>query len=523
MLTIFLSHNHMDKPFARQLAERLKAHGIKVWLDEAEMQVGDSLLTKIESAIRNCTYLGVILSPRSVSSPWVQREINMALTEEIHGKRVKVLPLLQEKCSIPGFLMDKVYADFTIDFDSGLSALLQRLNGELHEESYKQERAYEILQSGYQDWISFSKEDNHLLNRSTVDLIIQYVSEVSLSVDLVEFLFASASLTHAVENSSLYLDKLQDWAKPNAPQLFERLLWHSNPRVRIGSLTLFGLFDNNTISDKVLAVVREESHQEVKRVALRTASHLKIPLPESLTFELLESESDWIIQSYALQNLCDRLTCLFVSDGTAFATKIESMIEEVGFHMVILKTSVGLLELTHLKGHLLSIYSFIVIVRGEHFTQYGNEEFYDEIRRFVSEGGVLLATPWVSWENKYHYEFAEILPFCHIRDTYNEDVQVTCTPTDDEFAQQLFSGAISYRASLELLKKRENSTVLLETRDSLPILGFRSFGHGICYYFNTCQHSCFGHMESPLEANYKLAEALRKLLKRIYIQCSHIK
>jgi hypothetical protein len=77
----------------------------------------------------------------------------MALTEEIHGRRIKVLPLLQEKCSIPGFLTDKVYADFTVDFDSGLSVLLQRLENDLHEESYKQKRAYEILQSGYQDWI----------------------------------------------------------------------------------------------------------------------------------------------------------------------------------------------------------------------------------------------------------------------------------------------------------------------------------------------------------------------------------
>jgi hypothetical protein len=147
MLSIFLSHNHSDKPFARRLAERLKAHGVKVWLDEAEMRVGDSLLSKIESAIRECTYLGVILSPRSVSSPWVQREVNIALTEEIHGRRIKVLPFLQEKCSIPGFLVDKVYADFTVDFDSGLAVLLQRIESDLHEESYKQRRAYEILQS----------------------------------------------------------------------------------------------------------------------------------------------------------------------------------------------------------------------------------------------------------------------------------------------------------------------------------------------------------------------------------------
>ncbi len=58
MLSVFLSHNHNDKPFARQLADRLSGHGVRVWLDEAEMHVGDSLFSKIESAIRECTGCG---------------------------------------------------------------------------------------------------------------------------------------------------------------------------------------------------------------------------------------------------------------------------------------------------------------------------------------------------------------------------------------------------------------------------------------------------------------------------------
>lgn len=46
--TVFLSHNHVDKPFVRKLAADLEAHGVKCWLDEAEMSIGDSLIKKLE-------------------------------------------------------------------------------------------------------------------------------------------------------------------------------------------------------------------------------------------------------------------------------------------------------------------------------------------------------------------------------------------------------------------------------------------------------------------------------------------
>jgi hypothetical protein len=122
-----------------------------------------------------------------------------------------------------------------------------------------------------------------------------------------------------------------------------------------------------------------------------------------------------------------------------------------------------------------------VFLSGEHFTQHGNEEFYSQIRRFVAGGGALLATAWVSWESKSLYEFAEVLPFRHIRDSYNEDVWVTCTPTGESFARQLLAETISYPTSFELLERKEGATVLLEGADALPILGYRAFGAGVCY------------------------------------------
>lgn len=44
--SIFLSHTYTDKTFVRKLAADLEAHGIRYWLDEAEIKVGESLIEK---------------------------------------------------------------------------------------------------------------------------------------------------------------------------------------------------------------------------------------------------------------------------------------------------------------------------------------------------------------------------------------------------------------------------------------------------------------------------------------------
>ncbi|MFM2312102.1 MAG: hypothetical protein RLZZ04_1378 [Cyanobacteriota bacterium] len=110
---VFLSHNTKDKPFVERLARDLNNHGVKYWLDRAEIKVGDSLIDKIRSGIDEVDYVAVILSPNSVASPWVQREVDVAINQEIYGKKIKVLPIMYQKCKLPGFLLGKLYADFS--------------------------------------------------------------------------------------------------------------------------------------------------------------------------------------------------------------------------------------------------------------------------------------------------------------------------------------------------------------------------------------------------------------------------
>ncbi|WP_352420866.1 toll/interleukin-1 receptor domain-containing protein [Proteiniborus sp.] len=113
MSSIFLSHSSKDKFFVRELAEHLKEYGVKVWLDEAEIKIGESLTEKVGRAIDETDYVGVVLSKNSINSEWVQKELQVAMQKELSEKKVVILPMLLEHVEMPPFLRDKLYADFT--------------------------------------------------------------------------------------------------------------------------------------------------------------------------------------------------------------------------------------------------------------------------------------------------------------------------------------------------------------------------------------------------------------------------
>ncbi len=110
--SVFLSHNHKDKDFVRKLARDIDSHGIKVWIDEAEMKIGDSLVQKIREGIDSVDYFAVILSENSLDAPWVVNELDVAMNYQIQGK-IKILPILLSMVEPPSFLVGKLYGNFT--------------------------------------------------------------------------------------------------------------------------------------------------------------------------------------------------------------------------------------------------------------------------------------------------------------------------------------------------------------------------------------------------------------------------
>ncbi|WP_115042916.1 toll/interleukin-1 receptor domain-containing protein [Xanthomonas arboricola] len=129
MPTVFLSHSHLDKPFARRLANDLRLAGHGVWIDEAEINIGDSLIQKIRDGLDQVDFVAAILSQSSINSPWVTRELDIASNREIDEQRVVVLPVLVEDVDLPGFLRGKFYGDFrdNAQYDEKFKLLLRAI------------------------------------------------------------------------------------------------------------------------------------------------------------------------------------------------------------------------------------------------------------------------------------------------------------------------------------------------------------------------------------------------------------
>ncbi len=109
---VFLSHSHNDKAFVRGLAKSLAECGVDSWIDEAEIRIGESLIWKIATAIKQVDFVIAVLSSTSVKSNWVQKELEWAMTQEVEQGRFKVIPVMKDDCDVPAFLSDKLYADF---------------------------------------------------------------------------------------------------------------------------------------------------------------------------------------------------------------------------------------------------------------------------------------------------------------------------------------------------------------------------------------------------------------------------
>jgi hypothetical protein len=126
-LPVFISYSHSDRDFAEKLALQLVKERAPVWIDRWELNVGDSLIQRIQDAVAGASALLVVLSKASVASAWAKKELTAGLQRELEEKRVVVLPVLLEDCEVPLFLRDKLYADFRYNFDDGLQAVTRAI------------------------------------------------------------------------------------------------------------------------------------------------------------------------------------------------------------------------------------------------------------------------------------------------------------------------------------------------------------------------------------------------------------
>lgn len=133
MRSLFLSHTGIDKDVARTIYHDLVDRGLQVWFDEAEIEPGGSIQSAISSAMDYVDCVGVLLTPSSVSAPWVVDELRRADWVAGRGGRITVLPLLLIGLhETKPFIRDLLGFDLRQDFSAGVDRLAAHLLEESH-------------------------------------------------------------------------------------------------------------------------------------------------------------------------------------------------------------------------------------------------------------------------------------------------------------------------------------------------------------------------------------------------------
>jgi hypothetical protein len=91
---VFISYASEDgADVARPLAAELGRRGFRVWIDQTELRIGDSLLDTIERGLTGSRFGVVILSPAFLARRWPRRELNALATLADSENRKVILPV----------------------------------------------------------------------------------------------------------------------------------------------------------------------------------------------------------------------------------------------------------------------------------------------------------------------------------------------------------------------------------------------------------------------------------------------
>jgi hypothetical protein len=132
MKTVFVSYSHSDSNFADRLVDDLRASEVPATYDKFLLRVGDSIIQKIAETVVGSGAVIVLLSPTSVKSNWVKKELSFAMTGEIEQRGVTVLPAVIADCEVPPLLSDKFHANFSLGYYYGLRQLFEALCPEFY-------------------------------------------------------------------------------------------------------------------------------------------------------------------------------------------------------------------------------------------------------------------------------------------------------------------------------------------------------------------------------------------------------
>ena len=126
---VVISYSRSDRETMQKVRGRLESTGLKTWTDESLTPGTSSWTRAIQTAIEDALAVICILSPSSKQSPWVEKEVRYARTQE-----KLVFPVIvegSEANAVPFQLVDTEFIDARNDFDSGMDVLIHTLKERL--------------------------------------------------------------------------------------------------------------------------------------------------------------------------------------------------------------------------------------------------------------------------------------------------------------------------------------------------------------------------------------------------------
>ncbi len=169
---VFLSHSSKDKTVVRSVAERLRADGLRVWLDEWEIHPGDNIPAKLEEGLEHSRILVLCMSAHAFGSDWAQLESGTFRFRDPLNKERHFIPLRLDEAPIKGSLAQFSYInwlppDREQEYVKLLKACRPPLTPQAAEaEAASEQSAEKVIQLAYKDIqaYAFSPDERRALS-----------------------------------------------------------------------------------------------------------------------------------------------------------------------------------------------------------------------------------------------------------------------------------------------------------------------------------------------------------------------
>jgi hypothetical protein len=156
---VFISYSRRDSVFIERLTEALRTIGVRSWTDIENIDPGTNWQIGIEKGLKNASMLIYVSSKNSVSSHWMNKELQDFLRSE---KRVIPIVIDDEGASLLPFPLSKFqWADFRGDFSVAFQKLLEGIHFLQQSEPIARP---ELKSKGYV-FISYADEDSQFVER----------------------------------------------------------------------------------------------------------------------------------------------------------------------------------------------------------------------------------------------------------------------------------------------------------------------------------------------------------------------